>query len=342
MSTSAGKKILIIGPSWVGDMMMAQVLFQLLHQQNPDCELHVLAPAWSEALLVRMPEIKKSIISPFGHGQLQLRKPLQFAKQLRAEKYDQAIVLPNSFKSALIPFWAHIPVRTGWLGEYRFGLLNDSRALNKKVFPKMVERFAALAFEKSPRSLRSQPPLLAVKKENIDAALQKYHLKTDKPILALCPGAEFGYSKCWPAEYYAAVAKQKINEGWDVWIFGSANDQPIGEKIQSATNNQCVNLAGKTALSEAVDLLSLAKCVVTNDSGLMHVAAALNCKVIVIYGSTSPAFTPPLSDRAVILKLDLDCQPCFQRACPLKHHNCMRLLLPQQVLFSIDQGQVSL
>jgi len=330
------RKILIVGPSWVGDMMMAQVLFQLLHQQNPGCELHVLAPKWSEALLSRMPEIKKSMVLPFGHGALQLKKRFQFAKQLRAEKYDQAIVLPNSFKSALIPFWAAIPVRTGWLGEYRFGLLNDARKLNKRRYPKMIERFAALAFPCDtflPANL-STPKLIANHK-NIDVALQKYNLKTDRPILALCPGAEFGPSKCWPAKYYAAVANQKILDGWAVWIFGSANDCVIGEEIQILTSQGCVNLAGKTALSDAVDLLSLAKCVVTNDSGLMHIAAALTCKVIAIYGSTSPEFTPPLSDRATILKLDLDCQPCFKRTCPLKHHHCMRQLLPERVLKEI-------
>src|SRR3990167_5183216 len=160
-------KILIIGPAWVGDMMMAQVLFQLLRQQNPDCELHVLAPAWSEALLSRMPEIKKSIILPFGHGQLQLRKRFQFAKQLRVEKYDQAIVLPNSLKSALIPYFAGIPKRAGWLGEYRFGLLNDVRYLNKKQFPKMVERFAALAFPRDTFLSANLPiPKLVIQKEN--------------------------------------------------------------------------------------------------------------------------------------------------------------------------------
>lgn len=330
-------KILIVGPSWVGDMMMAQVLFKLLHQQNPNCELHVLAPAWSEALLSRMPEIKKSIVLPFNHGQLELKKRFQFAKQLRAEKYDQAIVLPNSLKSALIPYWANIPKRTGWIGEYRFGLLNDVRRLNKKLFSKMIERFAALAFSCNTFLPANLPiPSLQIKKENIDVALQQYDLisSAKNKILALCPGAEFGPSKCWPAKYYAAVANQKLNEGWSVWIFGSSNDRMIAEEIQLLTDQRCINLAGKTALSDAVDLLSLATTVVTNDSGLMHIAAALDRNVIAIYGSTSPDFTPPLSDKAKILQLNLDCQPCFQRQCPLKHHNCMQQLLPMTVLES--------
>ena len=339
---SVKTKILIIGPSWVGDMMMAQVLFQLLHQQNSNCELHVLAPAWSQALLSRMPEVQKSIVLPFGHGQLQLRARYQFAKQLKSENYDQAIVMPNSLKSALIPYWANIPKRTGWLGEYRFGLLNDVRYLNKKQFPKMVERFAALAFPAQTILPATLPvPQFSIRSEEVDFALQKQGLsRSSKPILALCPGAEFGSSKCWPPSHYAAIANEKLNEGWAVWIFGSANDRAIAETIQKQTEERCVNLAGKTALSEAVDLLALAKCVVTNDSGLMHIAAALDRSVIALYGSTSPDFTPPLSSRAKILKLNLSCQPCFKRECPLKHHHCMELLLPGRVLKEMLPGEL--
>lgn len=325
-SVSVGvRKILIVGPSWVGDMMMAQVLFQLLRQQNPDCELHVLAPKWSEALLSCMPEINKSIVLPFGHGELQLKKRFQFAKQLRAEKYDQAIVLPNSLKSALIPYWANIPKRTGWLGEYRFGLLNDVRYLDKKQLPKMVERFAALAFSKNTVLPANLPtPKLTIQKNNL--------AKPAQPLLILCPGAEFGSAKCWPPKHYAAVANQKLSEGWAVWILGSPRDSKIAEEIQQKTNQRCHNLAGKTTLAEAVDLLSLAKVVIANDSGLMHIAAALDCFVIALYGSTSPNFAPPLSANAKILTLNLDCQPCRQRECPLKHHHCMELLSPEWVL----------
>lgn len=327
------KRILIVGPAWVGDMMMAQVLFQLLHQHNPACELHILAPAWSQGLLAHMPKVQKSIVLPFSHGQLQLRKRYHFAKQLRAEKYDQAIVLPNSFKSALIPFFANIPKRTGFLGEYRFGLLNDIYDLDKKAMPTMVQRFATLAYAKKTWLPANLPtPQLYVDAQNTAVTVQQYNLTLDKPILILCPGAEFGPSKCWPAEYYAAVAHQKISEGWQVWILGSQNDAAIAAKINTRTNNQCNNLTGKTTLSDAVNLLSLATCVVTNDSGLMHIAAALDRSMIVLYGSSSPDFTPPLSDKAKILKLNLTCQPCFQRKCPLKHHHCMTLLKPEQVL----------
>ncbi len=320
-------------------MMMAQTLFQLLRQQNPDCELHVLAPAWSQPLLSRFPEIKKSIVLPFGHGQLQLRARYRFAKQLRDEKYNQAIVLPNSLKSALIPYFAGIPKRTGWRGEYRFGFINDVRYLNKKVLPQMVQRYAALAFPRDTILPANLPvPQLHIDSDNAKNTAEKHGiLLSDQPILALCPGAEFGSAKRWPTKHYAAVANQKIIDGWAVWIFGSPNDAAVAQEIQTLSNNQCVNLVGKTTLSEAIDLLSLAKVVVANDSGLMHIAAAAGCFVIAVYGSTSPEFAPPLTDKSKIVSLNLSCQPCRQRECPLKHHHCMELLLPGKVLSYISE-----
>ena len=325
-------KILVVGPAWVGDMMMAHVLFQLLRQQNPNVEIHVLAPAWCEALLSRMPEVTKKMISPFGHGELKIRERYLFAQSSKKENYDQAIVMPNSFKSALIPFFARIPVRTGWVGECRFGLLNDIRFLNKKAYPKMIDRFAALAFSEEQRREKLPNPILTIDYKNREAVLKHYQIiKSEKPILALCPGAEYGPSKRWPPEYFATVALQHLNQGWAVWIVGSHNDIAIAEIIQVKTESRCVNFTGKTSLADAIDLLSLATRVITNDSGLMHIAAALSLDVIAIYGSTSTEYTPPLSDRARIVKLNLPCQPCFKRECPLKHHRCMRDLLPEKI-----------
>lgn len=333
-------KILIIGPAWVGDMMMTNALFQLLHQQDPTVEIHVLAPAWSQALIARMPGMTSNIIvSPFTHGQLRLRDRYRFAKQVRQHQYTQAIVIPNSVKSALIPFWALIPKRTGWMGEYRFGLLNDLRFLNKKALPRQVERFAALALSAEiPMPMNWPIPKLTILSHDVDAALKKHALqKPTKLLMALCPGAEHGPAKRWPPSYYAAVANQKLSEGWDVWLFGSPNDCAVGDEIQTLTQNRCMNLIGKTILAEAVDLLSLANLVVANDSGLMHVSAALGIPVVAIYGSTPSEFAPPLSSRAKIMKTQLDCQPCRQPTCPLKHHACMQTLHPTVILNAIDE-----
>lgn len=333
------KKILIIGPAWVGDMVMAQSLFKILKARNPQTIIDVIAPSWSQALLERMPEVNHVLELPIAHGELALRKRRLLAKKLRAEKYSQAIVLPNSFKSALIPYWAKIPKRTGWRGEWRYGLLNDLRMLDENRLPLMVERFAALALEPDEALPEIIPkPHLDTSPADITTALQKHRINyPDQPVLALCPGAEFGPSKRWPASYFAEVANHKIAQGWAVWLFGSVNDQAIADEIQNSTEQLCINLTGKTTLAEAIDLLSLATVVVSNDSGLMHIAAALQRPLVAIYGSTSPAFTPPLTDEVEIVSQQLSCSPCFKRTCPLKHFNCMLSLPSQQVIAAVEK-----
>jgi heptosyltransferase II len=328
------EKILIIGPTWVGDMVMAQSLFKLLRMSRTNVEIDVLAPAWSLPLLARMPEVASSIIMPIGHGELKLAERYRIAKELRNKQYTQAIVLPGSFKSALIPFLAKVPLRTGWLGEMRWGLLNDARRLDKVKYPLMVERYLALGLSPSARLPDKYPiPKLEVTAVSQDKAITKHHLKLgSQPVLALCPGAEFGPAKRWPEEYYAELANAKLKEGWAVWLMGSPKDATVTATIMALTSNRCVDLAGKTSLEEAVDLLSLTTLVVSNDSGLMHIASALHKPLIGIYGPTSASFTPPLQEKAKVLSLSLSCQPCFGRECPLKHQKCMRDLLPDTVL----------
>lgn len=333
--------ILIIGPSWVGDMVMAQTLFQSLQRQHDDCRIDVLAPEWSRPLLERMPEVRQALSFPLGHGVLDIAARRRIGKSLQGH-YDQAIVLPNSFKSALVPFFASIPKRTGWRGEMRYGLLNDLRILDKQQYPLMIERFMALAFEPGADLPQPYPrPALNIDEQTRDAALKKFSLSLQQPVLVLCPGAEFGEAKRWPAEYYAKVAELKIREGWQVWIFGSGKDHPVGEDIRygliPGLREEVTNLAGETALAEAIDLMSCATAVVTNDSGLMHVAAALGRPLVAIYGSTSPAFTPPLSEQVEIVRLGLDCSPCFERTCRFGHYNCLRELKPRPVIEALDR-----
>jgi len=332
-------KILVIGPAWVGDMVMAQALFKLLKTRDPQVIIDVMAPSWSGPLLARMPEVRQALTMPLGHVKWGWRQRWELGCSLRHENYQQAIVLPNSWKSALVPFVARIPRRTGWLGEWRFGLLNDVRYLNKKRLPLMVQRFLALGIDQDVVMEKDEyRPLLQVSESSFTDTRTKFNITiSDQPIIALCPGAEFGSSKRWPAEHYAEVAKQQHAAGAAVWLFGSAKDQPIAAQIQQATQNKCVDFTGRTSLGEAVDLLSLTSKVVTNDSGLMHIAAALQRPLVVIYGSSSPQFTPPLSDNVKILSLGLSCSPCFQRECPLGHWKCVRDLSPHLVLDALTQ-----
>jgi heptosyltransferase-2 len=340
------EKILMVGPAWVGDMVMAQTLYKLLQQRYPGCQIDVVAPPQTAPLVSRMPEITKAWTLPIKHKEFGLRARYQLAKELRKEHYTRAIVLPNSWKSALVPFLAGIPIRTGWIGEQRFGLLNDIRRLDKVALPLMIQRFAALAFPAKTDltafaeefHFMSLPwPKFVVTEEQRQAALTQTKMSlTAQPILALCPGAEFGAAKRWPEEHYATLANIYLERGWAVWLFGSPKEQDAADHIMQYTQQRCVNLVGKTKLIEAIDLLANVKVVVTNDSGLMHVAAAVGKPVIVMYGSSSPRFTPPLTQSAQILSLDLNCSPCFQRECPLGHLKCLRDLLPEQVVAAVD------
>ncbi|SDI90643.1 heptosyltransferase-2 [Pseudomonas flavescens] len=333
--------ILIIGPSWVGDMVMAQTLFHCLKRRHPDCAIDVLAPEWSRPILERMPEVREALSFPLGHGVLELATRRRIGKSL-AGRYDQAILLPNSLKSALVPFFAGIPLRTGWKGEMRYGLLNDVRTLDKARYPLMIERFMALAY--APGAELPQPyprPCLRIDPATREAALASFGLSLDRPVLALCPGAEFGEAKRWPSEHYARVAEHKIREGWQVWLFGSKKDHPVGEDIRSrlipGLREEVINLSGETSLAQAIDLLSCAASVVSNDSGLMHVAAALERPLVAVYGSTSPQFTPPLAEQVEIIRLGIECSPCFDRTCRFGHYNCLVQLEPRVAVDALDR-----
>jgi heptosyltransferase-2 len=334
---SQAEKILVVGPSWVGDMVMAQSLFITLKNNRVNCQIDVLAPAWSASFLDRMPEVNKSIPMPVGRGRFALMERYNLGKDLALSGYDQAIVLPNSWKSALIPFFAGIPLRTGFIGEMRWGLLNDARKLDKSVLTMTVQRFVVLAHNSALKLTPDCPvPQLAVETEKVQVVIEKFQISTGKKILALCPGAEYGPSKRWSVENYAAVAKHKLNEDWQVWLFGSDKDKQVTEEINQETKGRCVDYSGLTTMTEVIDLMSLANIVVSNDSGLMHVAAALNIKVVAIYGSTDPVFTPPLNNESEVISLGLECMPCSARECPYGHYQCLTGIRPERVLAAME------
>ena len=336
-------KTLVIGPSWVGDTILAQPLLRRLRDQHPEGQLDVLAPAWTLPLLRRMPEVSTAIASPFAHRELKLGGRLALARALRSHCYDHAVVLPNSFKSALIPWLARIAVRTGYIGESRYVLLNDARKLDQNGLPMMAERYAALAQPRGEPLLRPLAPLnLRVDTVARTQLLNELALDASiAPVVCLCPGAEYGPAKRWPAPYFAQLARQLRDTGYQSWVIGSDKDRALGADIAQASGAAAIDLTGRTNLEQAVDLLSCARYVVSNDSGLMHIAAALSVSLLALYGSSSPVFTPPLSARARVLKLDLPCSPCYKRQCPLGHFHCMRQLTPAQVHETLMQMQTS-
>ena len=336
---------LIVGPNWVGDMMMAHGLIQSIHGNRPDDRIHVMAPAWCLDVARRMPEVSGWIESPFAHGELNLKGRLAFAKTLQAEQYHRAFVLPNSFKSALIPWMARIPRRIGWRGEWRQWLLTECRVLVESRFPMMLDRYAALNY---PRNLALSAlqlpvatpyPQLVVDADH-QAALQSQFGLDPSRLVVICPGAEYGPAKVWPMQHHAVIAHRLLVDGYQVALLGSANDRDAGLAITAGIpevyRSNLSNLIGQTRLLDAIDLIGMSRAVLTHDSGLMHIAAAVGRPLVALYGPSSMTETPPLSEHAVTLTHAVPCQPCFQRVCPLEHQACLAELSVDVVMEAMN------
>ena len=319
------ERILIVAPSWVGDAILSEPLVAVLREPLGEPIVDVLAPPWCAPVYARMRGIGRIVENPLGHGELGLGRRRALAREIRARAYTRAFVLPNSFKSALIPWFAGIPRRIGYAGEGRRALLSETRRLDRTTSPRLVDRFVALAVPKG-RLIPTPPaPVLVPNAANAAAAMRALKLSTHRPIAIFCPGAEYGPAKRWPAEHFIALARRLLEEGYAVWLLGSPNDQAAALPIAAAIPG-VRDLTGRTDLGTAIDLLSLASVVVSNDSGLMHAAAAVGRPLVALFGSSSPDYTPPLSPLAQIAKIDIACSPCFQRECPLGHFKCMREL----------------
>lgn len=323
------RAILVIGPRWVGDMVMAQTLFSALKEAAPGTAIDVMAPAWAGPLVARMPQVRALIDEPFPHRKLGFLARLRMGRSLRG-RYRTAYVLQGSWKSALVPFFAGIPERVGYRREMRYGLLTRMPDLPDDLRRKTARAFFALAGTGSFR-----PPHLSVDTDNQARLLSQHGLKA-RGFVALMPGAEYGPAKRWPESRYAEFARQMTRRGLATVAFGSANDRPVVEAIR-AEAPEVIDLTGRTRLEDAVDLIAAARLAVTNDSGLMHVAAAVGTPVVAVYGSTSPLNTPPLGERTACVSLELPCSPCHAKICPLGHLDCLHGLAVDRVLAAADR-----
>ncbi|RJG08081.1 lipopolysaccharide heptosyltransferase II [Noviherbaspirillum cavernae] len=321
-------RILVISPNWIGDAVMAQPLLQLLRQRHPDHPIDVLAPGWVAPAWRAMREVDTVLEAPFRHGALQLRERREFAARLKQRGYAEAYVLPNTLKFALIPWLAGIPRRVGYRGEMRYGLLNVIHRDNRAAPRPMVSFYAALAAPPArevPAPSALPRPSLNVPEVQQEAALSRIGLRMELPLVVFAPGAEFGSAKRWPTSHFADLAKiiLRAHPQAQIALLGSGKDKPVCDEIVAAAPG-VHNLAGVTSLGDAIALIAKANAVVSNDSGLLHIASALNRPIVAIYGPTDPKHAPPFSDVATSLWLGLECSPCKQRECPLGHHRCMK------------------
>jgi len=322
--------ILIVAPSWIGDAILSEPLLAILREPLQEPTVDVLAPPWCAPVYQRMRGVRNIIENPIGHRELRLRERRVLAERLRGNGYARALVLPNSFKSALIPWLARIPRRIGYVREARGILLTDARRLDSKALPRLVDRFVALAAQPGELVPTAAAPVLVPDAANAAEAIRVLGLATHRPVAILCPGAEYGPAKRWPAEHFITLARRFIDSGYVVWLVGSPNDRVAADPIAAAIP-EVRNVCGRTDLGTAIDLLATASVVVSNDSGLMHAAAAVGRPLVALFGSSSPDYTPPLSPLARVAKIDIVCSPCFQRECPLGHFKCMRELSPNLV-----------
>ena len=322
-------RILVVAPNWIGDALMAQPLLARLREKRPGLRIDALAPAWVAPVMRRMPEIDEVIETTFRHGALELRARWRLGRSLRSRGYDQVIVLPNSWKSGLVPFFADIPIRSGYVGESRYGLLNLKYRVKGKERAPMALHYARLS-EKPGTVPREPLPAPALKVDPVAARATVTRLGIVGRYAVFCPGAEYGPAKRWP---YFAELSSRVSE--PVVILGAPGDRPAAAGLVGK------NLVGATSLDEAIELIASAEFVVTNDSGLMHVAAAVGTPQVALFGSSSPRHTPPLSAQARVLWLGIECSPCYARECPLGHFRCMRELAVERVLDEIASMQIT-
>jgi len=342
------QSILIIAPNWIGDAVTSQPLLANLKALYPDSKIDVLASNWVAPIYRACTEVNEVIEANFEHKKLQWSLRKQLSKQIEDKKYQACFVLPNSLKSALIPWLANIPFRIGYRGELRFGLINLALDNPSKINrPPMVDHYLALSqlLNDDALSFSEIAPKLDISpaaKASVENKLRSTVISSDS-IYVMCPGAEYGPTKRWPTEHFAALAEKLIaqNANNQIILLGSKSDhilaQEITSQIKQASNIH--NWCGNTSLDEAIALIGMSKAVISNDSGLMHIAAALQTPQIAIFGSSDPAHTPPLSDKAKIIWLNLPCSPCHKRVCPLGHLKCLKDILPEQVLATLNRLQ---
>jgi heptosyltransferase-2 len=332
------RPILLVPYMWIGDFVRCHSVVRVLNARFPDRPVDVLTNPLTAPLLDYMPGVRRGVISDLPRNRLALRRQRALAERLRREGYGTALVMPRTWKSALAPFLAGIPERIGFVGEVRFGLLNDAR-WGERALERMIDRCAALAL---PRGAALPPewpePRLLVPAEEAAAWRARRGLDDERPVVALCPGA-VGPSKRWPDTAFGEVARRLAGQGFAVWVLGSPEEHPLAEAIIAGAGPHARNLTGRD-LRDAVLALRSAQAAICNDSGLLHVAAAIGTPAIGIFGPTSPRLWAPLNPLAAVVetRTTVPCRPCHKPRCRFGHHRCMREIPAHDVLAAVHRA----
>jgi heptosyltransferase-2 len=335
-SSHQGSPILVVPYMWIGDFVRCHSVIKLLKARFPERPVDVLSTTLCAPLTDYMPGLRRAIVVDLPRSRIAVKEQLALARRLERENYGSALIMPRTWKSALAPFLARIPERTGFVGEMRFALLNDVRYGERKL-PRMVDRCAALALPAAAALPAEWPlPELNVAPAETEAWRRQHGLSSDRPAVALAPGA-VGPSKRWPASAYATLARRLIADGFAVWIIGGPEEKPLAAEIIGDTTAR--DLTGHD-LRNAILALATAAVAVSNDSGLLHVAAALGTPAIGIFGPTSPWHWAPLNALAATIesKTKVECRPCHKPVCRVVHHRCMRDIPPDQVFAAVRQA----
>ena len=329
---ASSSPILVVPYMWIGDFVRCHSVVKLLTRRFPERPIDVLTTAMVSPLIDYMPGVRAGIVADLQRRRLGLSRHHELADRLRSEAYGQALVMPRTWKSALAPYLAGIPRRTGFVGECRFGLINDLRWGERKL-PRMIDRCAALALPKGAPPPPEWPlPELVVPPAEVAAWRRRLGLEGAGVDIALAPGA-VGPAKRWPASFYAGLARQLARAGHRVWILGGPQERTLAAEIAGVEYLGIRDLTGPD-LRTAILALAAAHVAVSNDSGLMHVAAALGTPTIGIFGPTSPSLWAPLNPLAAVVETqsELACRPCHKPVCRLRHHRCIRDITVEQVL----------
>jgi heptosyltransferase-2 len=335
--------ILLVPYMWIGDFVRCHTVVRLLNQRFPGYPIDVLTTSMVAPLLDYMPGVRNGIVVDLPRTRLAFGQHRALAKRLRAEGYGRALIMPRTWKSALAPALAGVPLRTGFVGEARFGLVNDLR-FGEGRLPRMVDRCATLALPAGAEAPSRWPlPELKVSATELRAWREQLGLAPDgRPVVALAPGA-VGPSKRWPAAYYAELAQRLAAEGTWVWVIGGPGEREIAAQIVRSDRGDIRDLTGPD-LRNAILALAAASTAVSNDSGLLHVAAALGTAAVGIFGPTSPWHWAPLNPIAAVIETasQLPCRPCHKPVCRLGHHLCMRDISVDQVETAIRQATLTM